>query len=54
VFKEIKKGVLFTVVTMPLLGGAYHLLLWGTGAAFPRRLRAASFDAATEPSSGRG
>jgi K+-transporting ATPase ATPase C chain len=29
--KEIKQGVLFTVVTMVLLGGAYHVLLWGIG-----------------------
>src|SRR5262245_12435219 len=29
--KEIKQGVLFTIVTMVLLGGAYHLLLWGIG-----------------------
>jgi K+-transporting ATPase ATPase C chain len=29
--KEIKQGILFTLVTMVLLGGAYHLLLWGLG-----------------------
>jgi len=28
---EIKKGVVFTVVTMILLGGGYHLVLWGMG-----------------------
>jgi potassium-transporting ATPase KdpC subunit len=27
--KEIKQGVLFTVVTMALMGGGYHLVLWG-------------------------
>jgi K+-transporting ATPase ATPase C chain len=32
----VKRGVLFTVVTMVLLGGGYHLLLWGVGRAlFP-------------------
>jgi K+-transporting ATPase ATPase C chain len=29
--KEIKQGILFTVVTMVLLGGAYHVLLWSIG-----------------------
>ena len=34
--KEIKQGILFTLVTMVLLGGAYHVLLWGIGrVAFP-------------------
>jgi K+-transporting ATPase ATPase C chain len=34
--KEAKRGVLFTVVTMVLLGGGYHLVLWGIGrVAFP-------------------
>ena len=28
---EIKRAILFTVVTMVLLGGAYHLVLWGVG-----------------------
>jgi K+-transporting ATPase ATPase C chain len=33
---EVKRGVLFTVVTMVLLGGGYHLVLWGVGRAlFP-------------------
>jgi K+-transporting ATPase ATPase C chain len=33
---EIKKGVLFTFVTMILLGVGYHLVLWGIGRAlFP-------------------
>ena len=32
-FKEIKQGILFTVVTMVLLGGAYHVVLWGVGRA---------------------
>jgi len=31
--KEIKQGILFTVVTMVLLGGVYHVVLWGIGAA---------------------
>jgi K+-transporting ATPase ATPase C chain len=29
--KEIKQGVLFTIVTMVLLGGAYHLVFWAIG-----------------------
>jgi K+-transporting ATPase ATPase C chain len=34
--KAIKQGALFTVVTMVLLGGAYHVVLWGIGAVlFP-------------------
>jgi K+-transporting ATPase ATPase C chain len=28
---ELRKGVLFTVVAMVLLGGGYHLVLWGIG-----------------------
>jgi potassium-transporting ATPase KdpC subunit len=28
---EIKQGILFTVVTMILLGGVYNVLLWGIG-----------------------
>jgi len=33
---EVKRGVLFTVVTMVLLGGGYHVVLWGIGQAlFP-------------------
>ncbi|MET0211359.1 MAG: potassium-transporting ATPase subunit KdpC [Vicinamibacterales bacterium] len=32
-FKEIKQGILFTVVTMVLLGGAYHVVLRGIGSA---------------------
>jgi K+-transporting ATPase ATPase C chain len=33
---EIKRSVLFTLTTMPLLGGGYHVLLWGVGrAVFP-------------------
>jgi K+-transporting ATPase ATPase C chain len=31
--KEIKQGILFTIVTMVLLGGVYHLVLWGIGQA---------------------
>jgi K+-transporting ATPase ATPase C chain len=30
-FNEIKQGILFTVVTMILLGGFYNVLLWGVG-----------------------
>lgn len=29
--KELKQGILFTLVTMVLLGGGYNLLLWGIG-----------------------
>jgi K+-transporting ATPase ATPase C chain len=36
--KEIRRGVLFTLVTMVLFGGGYHLLMWGIGRAiFPRQ-----------------
>jgi K+-transporting ATPase ATPase C chain len=28
---EIRRGVLFTVVTMALLGGGYHVVLWAVG-----------------------
>jgi K+-transporting ATPase ATPase C chain len=28
---EVKRGVLFTVVTMILLGGGFHVVLWGVG-----------------------
>jgi K+-transporting ATPase ATPase C chain len=31
--KEIKQGILFTVVTMVLLGGAYHFVIWAVGQA---------------------
>ena len=35
-FKELKQGILFTVVTMILFGGVYHVVLWGIGrVAFP-------------------
>jgi potassium-transporting ATPase KdpC subunit len=35
-FKELTQGVRFTLVTMVLLGGAYHVVLWGIGCvAFP-------------------
>ena len=38
-FKEIKHGILFTVVTMVMLGGGYHVLLWGIGRAlFPKQV----------------
>ena len=34
--QEIKRGILFTIVTMALLGGGYHLVLWAIGrAGFP-------------------
>jgi K+-transporting ATPase ATPase C chain len=29
--KEFKQAILFTVVTMVLLGGGYHIVLWGIG-----------------------
>jgi K+-transporting ATPase ATPase C chain len=29
--KDIQRGVLFTLVTMALFGGGYHLLIWGIG-----------------------
>jgi potassium-transporting ATPase KdpC subunit len=29
--KDIKQGILFTIVTMVLLGGIYHLVFWGIG-----------------------
>ena len=28
---ELKRGLLFTVVTMILVGGGYHVVLWGIG-----------------------
>lgn len=34
--KELKQGILFTLVTMVLLGGGYNVVLWALGqAAFP-------------------
>lgn len=34
--KEVKQGILFTIVTMVLLGGGYHVALWAIGrVAFP-------------------
>lgn len=34
--KEVRRGVLFTLTTMVLVGGVYHVLLWGIGrAVFP-------------------
>jgi K+-transporting ATPase ATPase C chain len=33
---DIKRGVLYTIVTMVLFAGGYHLLMWGIGrVAFP-------------------
>ena len=29
--RQLKQALLFTLVTMVLLGGAYHLVLWGIG-----------------------
>jgi len=35
-FKELKRGILFTIVMMVLLGGGYHVVLWTIGrAVFP-------------------
>jgi K+-transporting ATPase ATPase C chain len=35
---ELKRGALYTVVTMALFGGAYPLLMWGIGrTVFPRQ-----------------
>jgi K+-transporting ATPase ATPase C chain len=35
-FQELKQGFLFTLVSMLLLGGAYHLVLWAVGSVlFP-------------------
>jgi K+-transporting ATPase ATPase C chain len=35
-FKELKRGVLFTAVTIVLFGVIYHVFLWGVGrAVFP-------------------
>jgi potassium-transporting ATPase KdpC subunit len=37
-FKEVRQGILFTLVTMVLLGGIYHVVLWGIGrAVFPEQ-----------------
>jgi K+-transporting ATPase ATPase C chain len=34
--KELKQGILFTVVTLVLIGGVYNVLIWGIGTvAFP-------------------
>src|SRR5262249_40658729 len=34
--REIRQGILFTLVTMALLGGVYPVVLWGLGRAlFP-------------------
>jgi len=34
---ELRRGVLFTIVTMVLFGGVYHLLIWSIGRIFPRQ-----------------
>lgn len=36
--REIRQAVLFTLITLPLCGGAYHGAIWAIGAAvFPRQ-----------------
>ena len=36
--KEIRQGIVFTIVTMVMLGGVYHVALWGIGrVAFPQQ-----------------
>lgn len=35
-FREIRRGALFTIVTMMMLGGGYNVLVWGIGHAFFR------------------
>lgn len=38
-FTELKQGLAFTVATMLLFGGAYHVVLWGIGrVAFPSQI----------------
>jgi K+-transporting ATPase ATPase C chain len=38
-FKELKQGIVFTVVTMLLFGGGYHVALWALGrVAFPSQV----------------
>jgi K+-transporting ATPase ATPase C chain len=32
-FKEIRQGILFTLVTMVLFGGGYHVVVWAIGQA---------------------
>ena len=32
--KEIKQGILFTAVTLVLIGGVYNVVIWGLGQAF--------------------
>jgi K+-transporting ATPase ATPase C chain len=35
---ELRRGLMFTLVTMVLLGGGYHVVLWGVGRVlFPRQ-----------------
>ena len=37
--KELKRGILFTVVAMLLFGGGYHVVLWALGrVAFPSQV----------------
>ena len=37
-FKELRQGIPFTIITMVLLGGAYHAVLWGIGSVlFPEQ-----------------
>jgi potassium-transporting ATPase KdpC subunit len=36
--KELRQAILFTIVTMVLLGGGYHIVLWAIGrVAYPRQ-----------------
>jgi K+-transporting ATPase ATPase C chain len=38
--KELKQGILFTLVTMALLGGGYNVVLWAVGQAlFPSQAK---------------
>jgi potassium-transporting ATPase KdpC subunit len=30
-FNELKRGILFTAITMVLFGGGYHVVIWGIG-----------------------
>jgi potassium-transporting ATPase KdpC subunit len=34
---EIRRGILFTLVTMALFGAGYPMLVWGMGRAFPHQ-----------------
>ena len=47
--REIRQGILFTVVTMVLLGGVYHAVLWGIGRALFPEFRAADPSLGAKP-----